>query len=74
MFKFLKPHKKSEVEKWAEEEIRLACNIKNEYTIACYNSAMRAYKSLMKDGHSGASIGQAQDRQRAGFGQYAVID
>ena len=56
MFKFLKPRKKSEVEKWAEEEIRLACNMKNEYTIACYNSAMRAYKSLTKDGHSGASI------------------
>ena len=56
MFKFLKPRKKSEVEKWAEEEIRLACNMKNEYAIACYNSAMRAYKSLMKDGHSGASI------------------
>lgn len=56
MFKFLKPHKKSEVEKWAEEEIRLACNTKNEYSRACYDSAIRAYKSLMKDGHSGASI------------------
>ena len=56
MFKFLKPRKKSEVEEWAEEEIRLACNMKNEYTIACYKSAMRAYKSLTKDGHSGASI------------------
>ena len=56
MFKFLKPRKKSEVEKWAEEEIRLACNIKDEYTRACYDSAIRAYKSLMKDGHSGASI------------------
>ena len=56
MFKFLKPRKKSEVEKWAEEEIRLACNIKDEYARACYDSAIRAYKSLMKDGHSGASI------------------
>lgn len=56
MFKFLKPRKKSEVEKWAEEEIRLAYNVKNEYTRACYDSAIRAYKSLMKDGHSGASI------------------
>ena len=56
MFKFLKPRKKSSMEKWAEEEIRLACNTKNEYSRACYNSAMRAYKSLMKDGHSGASI------------------
>ena len=56
MFKFLKPRKKSEVEKWAEEEIRLACNVKDEYARACYDSAIRAYKSLMKDGHSGASI------------------
>ena len=56
MFKFLKPREKSEVEKWAEEEIRLACNIKDEYARACYDSAIRAYKSLMKDGHSGASI------------------
>ena len=56
MFKFLKPRKKSEVEKWAEEEIRLACNAKDEYNRACYDSAIRAYKSLMKDGHSGASI------------------
>ena len=56
MFKFLKPRNKSEVEKWAEEEIRLACNIKDEYARACYDSAIRAYKSLMKDGHSGASI------------------
>ena len=56
MFKFLKPRNKSKVEKWAEEEIRLACNIKDEYARACYDSAIRAYKSLMKDGHSGASI------------------
>ena len=56
MFKFLKPRKKSGIEKWAEEEIRLACNINGEYARACYNSAIRAYKSLLKDGHSGASI------------------
>ena len=56
MFKFLKPRKKSEVEKWAEEEIRLACNTKDEYTRACYDSAMRAYKSLIRDDHSGVSI------------------
>lgn len=56
MFKFLKPREKSEVEKWAEEEIRLACDTKDEYARACYDSAIRAYKSLMKDGHSGASI------------------
>lgn len=56
MFKFLKPRKKSKVEEWVEEEIRLACDIKDEYTIACYDSAMKAYKSLTKDGHSGVSI------------------
>ena len=56
MFKFLKPREKSSMEKWAEEEIRLACEKEGEYGRACYKSAMRAYKSLLNDDHSGFSI------------------
>lgn len=56
MFKFLKPREKSSMEKWAEEEIRLACEKEGEYGCACYKSAMKAYKSLLKDDHSGFSI------------------
>ena len=44
------------MEKWAEEEIRLACEKEGEYGRACYKSAMRAYKSLLNDDHSGFSI------------------
>ncbi len=47
---------------WAENEIRiaLACVNENddfyEYNKACYESALKAYKSLCGDGHSGMSI------------------
>lgn len=52
--------------KWAEKEIEIACareraisDNSNEwdYGCACYESALKAYKSLMEDGHSGYSIG-----------------
>jgi hypothetical protein len=57
---------KMDMLRWAENEIDLAC--KNEraasdrkegwdYGVACFESAMKAYKSLMEDGHSGFSIG-----------------
>ena len=52
---------------WAEKEIEIACKrerkasgVKNDdwdYSCACYDSALKAYKSLMSDGHSGFSIG-----------------
>lgn len=50
---------------WAEREIELACKRENpdwdgesfDYGCACYQSALKAYKSLMGDGHSGASFG-----------------
>lgn len=50
---------------WAEREIELACKHENpdwdgksfDYGCACYQSALKAYKSLMGDGHSGASFG-----------------
>lgn len=52
---------------WAEKEIEIACKrereasgIKNDdwdYGCACYESALKTFKSLMGDGHSGFSIG-----------------
>ena len=47
---------------WAENEIRIALARENEnddfyeYIKACYESALKAYKSLCDDGHSGMSI------------------
>lgn len=56
---------KSSMQTWAEQEVEIACkrekdNASNgewDYGIACYESALRAFNSLMKDGHSGCSIG-----------------
>lgn len=50
---------------WAENEVRLACKREApdrkdgewDYGCACYESALKAYKSLMEDGHSGMSFG-----------------
>ena len=50
---------------WAENEIRLACERESpdhkegefDYGCACYESAFKAFKSLIEDGHSGMSIG-----------------
>ena len=50
---------------WAEKEIELACKRENpdwdgksfDYGCSCYQSALKAYKSLMSDGHSGMSFG-----------------
>ena len=52
---------------WAERECRIVCGIENpnydfdsndfDYGCSCYKSALKAYKSLMEDGHSGASFG-----------------
>ena len=51
---------------WAEQECRLACKRENpdfdfdsnvfDYGCSCYKSALKAYKSLVEDGHSGASF------------------
>ena len=47
---------------WAENEIRIALARENEndsfyqYVKACHESALKAYKSLCGDGHSGMSI------------------
>lgn len=56
---------------WAEKEIEIACKrerdasgVKHDgewdYGCACYESALKAYKSLMDDGHSGFSIVMTQ--------------
>lgn len=60
-------HSKSSMDSWSKNEIEIACQRergdsgtkKNEwdYGCACYQSAYKAYKSLLKDGHSGFSIG-----------------
>lgn len=52
---------------WAEQECRIACKKENpdfnfdsedfDYGCSCYKSALKAYKSLCEDGHSGASWG-----------------
>lgn len=49
---------------WAEREVELACKHENpdwdgksfDYGCACYQSALKAYKMLMEDGHSGMSF------------------
>lgn len=55
------------IQTWAEKEIEIACKrerevsgVKNDdwdYGCFCYDSALKAFKSLMSDGHSGFSIG-----------------
>lgn len=52
---------------WAEREVELACNRERgdsgseegmwDYGCSCYESALKAFASLCKDGHSGMSIG-----------------
>ena len=55
----------SNMKTWAEREIEIACKRERggkkedewDYGCACYESAFNAFNSLMKDGHSGFSIG-----------------
>ena len=61
---FNKEHNRTMYE-WAKREIELACKRERghrskyefDYGCACYESALKAYKSLLGDGHSGMSIG-----------------
>lgn len=57
---------------WAEQECRIACKKENpnfdfddqkafDYGCSCYRSALQAYKSLCKDGHSGMSWSFTKD-------------
>lgn len=49
---------------WAENEVEIACKRENpdrkpgefDYGCACYESALKAFNSLLGDGHSGMSI------------------
>lgn len=48
---------------WAKNEVRIACERERAaggemcgYGVACYESALKAFESLMSDGHSGYSI------------------
>ena len=50
---------KSKMELWAENEVKIACHRKGDefdYGCASYESALKAFKTLCKDEHSGASI------------------
>lgn len=52
---------------WAEQECRIACKRENpnydfdsnefDYGCSCYKSALKAYRSLCEDNHSGVSFG-----------------
>lgn len=62
--------KKSNMQRWAEEEIRIACERERrngtpegewDYGVACYESALKAFKSLMEDEHTGFSIAVTLD-------------
>ena len=52
------------MKEWAEEECKIACKRENpdwdgesfDYGCGCYQSALKAYKSLCDDGHSGFSF------------------
>ena len=59
----LKKNEETKVKTWAENEIEIACGRERGNTIdyewnyeyACYESALKAYKSLCYDSHSGLS-------------------
>lgn len=50
---------------WAKREVKIACKRENpdrkdgefDYGCGCYESALKAYLSLIEDGHSGMSFG-----------------
>ena len=42
---------------WADLEVKIACKKEDGYGAGCYKSALKAFHSLMDDGHSGCSIG-----------------
>lgn len=56
---------------WAEKEVEIACKRERsgnetseeewDYGCACYESALKAFESLLEDGHSGFSIGLTQN-------------
>ena len=65
MIKLFKKKEKSNMEIWAENEIKIACERENpnrnkgefDYGCACYEGAFEAFKTLLGQEHSGYSIG-----------------
>jgi len=57
----LKDHPKLRLQEslsdWADREVAIACKDEDGYGIGCYKSALKAFRSLCDDGHSGFSIG-----------------
>lgn len=62
------PEEPSTMTSWSEKEASIACKLERaenddpygdewDYGCSCYDSALKAFKSLMEDGHSGFSIG-----------------
>ncbi len=61
---------KPKAQSWAEKEMEIACRHERgdsgskdeewDYGCACYGSALKAYQSLMEDGHTGFSIGMTK--------------
>lgn len=57
------------MDQWAENEVKLACKREApdrkegewDYGCACYESALKAYNSLLEDGHSGFSWSLTRD-------------
>lgn len=53
---------------WAKREVEIACKKENpnrkegefDYGCSCYESALKAFESLLEDGHSGFSIKMTQ--------------
>lgn len=54
-----------DIKEWAKREVEIACKKENpyrkegefDYGCACYESALKAFNCLIKDNHSGMSIG-----------------
>lgn len=61
---YLKKHPKRRLHEslsdWADREVKIACKKEDGYGAGCYKSALKAFHSLMDDGHSGYSIGFTQ--------------
>ncbi len=67
VFRAIKDIFRKKPKSWAEREIELACKHEREvnetldgewdYGCACYESALKAHKSMMRDRHSGFSMG-----------------
>ena len=57
------------LKEWAENEVKIACKRENpdwdgksfDYGCSCYQSALKAYKSLLEDEHSGFSFSLTRD-------------